>query len=70
MSNGLPERIEVATIVSTMKYKKLIQFVFIEYKDIGRGRASSESSVEKKADMARLLNRLANFSQNLKKFLL
>ena len=68
MSNGLPERIEVATIVSTMKYKKLIQFVFIEYKDIGRGRASSEPSVEKKADMARLLNRLANFSQNLKSF--
>ena len=47
MSNGSPEGIEVATIVSTMKYKKLIQFVFIE--DIGRGRASSEPSVEKKA---------------------
>ena len=49
MSNGLPEGIEVATIVSTMEYKELIQFVFIEYEDIGRGRASSEASVEKKA---------------------
>ena len=49
MSNGLPEGIEVATIVSTMEYKELIQFLFIEYEDIGRGRASSEPSVEKKA---------------------
>ena len=34
MSNGLPEGIEIATTVSTMKYEELIQFVYIEYADI------------------------------------
>ena len=61
MSNGLTEGIEI---------EELIQFVYIEYEDIGRGRASirSETSVEKKADMARLLNCLGYFQQNLKSY--
>ena len=62
MRNGLPEGIEI---------EELIQFVYIEYEDIGRGRASisSETSVEKKADMAsKLLNCLGYFQQNLKSY--
>ena len=62
MSNGLPEGIEVA-------YKELIQFVYIEYEDIRKGRASSEPSVEKKADMARLLNCFGYFSTKFEKLL-
>ena len=69
MSNGLPEGIEVATTVSTMEYKELIQFVYIEYEHIGRGRASSEPSVEKKGDMATLLNCLGYFSTKFEKLL-
>ena len=69
MSNGLPEGIEVANTVSTMEYKELIQFVYIEYEDIGRGRASSEPSVEKKGDMATLLNCFGYFSTKFEKLL-
>ena len=61
MSNGLPEGIEI---------EELIQFVYIEYEHIGRGRASSEPSVEKKGDMATLLNCLGYFSTKFEKLII
>ena len=69
MMNGIPEGIETATTVSTMECEELVQFAYVEYEDIGRGRASNQPSIEKKADMATLLNCLGLFSTKLERLL-
>ena len=67
--NGIPEGIEIATTVSTMEYEELVQFAYVEYEDIGRGRASNQPSIEKKADMVTLLNCLGLFSTKFERLL-
>ena len=60
--NKLPESIEIDQYVFVTEYKQLIQFVYKEHKDLGRGRSSSEPSLSKKANLAELLNCLGYFS--------
>lgn len=61
--NGVPEGIEIAEYVSTKDYKQLIQFVYMEHQQVGRGRASSEPTVDQKASMGELLNSIGYFDK-------
>ena len=67
--NGVPEGIEIAKYVSTKDYKQLIQFVYMEHQHIGRGRASSEPTVDQKASMGELLNSIGYFSTKFERLL-
>ena len=65
---GLPEGVELFEKISVQQYKELIQYVYIEHEEIGKGRASDEPSISKKKGMVELLNAMGFFRPNTKNY--
>ena len=66
---GLPEGVELSDKVLVEQYVELIQYVYVEHKEIDKGRASNQPSISNKKGMAELLNSLGFFSPRYEKLL-
>ena len=59
---GLPEGVELCEKISVEQYVELIQYVYVEHEEIGKGRVPNQPSITNKKGMAELLNALGFFS--------